>query len=120
MSGVFSPEILSALAASVSTIAGGSQAWVWYDKKRRDKVIDELISDLKKISEKQIEHSNTFITEEQTRKLLQEYFVKLEQAQAETSRDVKDIHTAVINLTIQIEKANAIADYKKELGKMRD
>lgn len=108
------PEVISYIAATISTMAGGSQAWVWYDKKRRDKTIDEILKDLKELSKKQIEHSNTFVTEEQTRKLLQEYFSKLEQSQAETSKDVKSIHEAVSKLTMQLEIMNAIKDYEKE------
>lgn len=114
MSGL-TPEVISYLAAVVSTISGGSQAWVWYDKKRRDKTIDEILKDLRDISSKQIEHSNTFITEEQSRKLLQEYFSKLEQAQAETSKDVKSIGEAIAKLTTQLEILNAIRDYEKEI-----
>lgn len=115
-----SPEIVSYLAATLSTVAGGSQAWVWYDKKRRDRTIDELIKDIKELSKKQIEHSNTFVTEEQTRKLLQEYFSKLEQSQAETSRDVKYIHEAVTKLTMQLEIMNALKEYEKEQQRNKD
>ncbi len=121
------PDTIASLAAAISTLAGGSQVWFWYDKKRRDKLLDNIMTDLKSVSDKQIEHGKVFITEDKTRQLLKEYLDKLELSQAETSKDIKhyqeetskdikDINNMITKLATQLEIMNAIKDYEKDLN----
>tara|TARA_A100000171_G_C2066908_1_gene112788 strand:+ start:76 stop:453 length:378 start_codon:yes stop_codon:yes gene_type:complete len=117
-----SPELVSLVSAALATGSGVGNAWFWYDKKKGDKeseafqkkldLLDTLVDDLAK---QQVEHDNKFITEEQTRKLLQEYFAELKQSWADTNSDVKDIKNNLMELTMQLRVLNAVRDIEKEL-----
>lgn len=110
-----SPETLALISTAIASLSGSGSAWMWYDKKRRDKVLDQLAKDLSALSKEQIEHSNKFITEEQTRKLLQEYIAKLEQSWAETNQDIKEMKLAQQELIMDLRVMNALKDYEKEI-----
>ena len=112
-----SPELVSAISAAIATGSGIGNVWFWYDKKRGDRKIDSLEAFINQVAKQQIEHDNKFITEEQTRKLLQEYFAELQKSWADTNSDVKDIKSNLVELTMQLRVMNAVRDVEKELKK---
>jgi len=119
-----SPELVSAISAAIATGSGVGNAWFWYDKKRGDKTSDDLHRKFEaldklvdQLARQQVEHDNKFITEEQTRKLLQEYFAELKQSWSDTNADVKDIKNSLTELTMQLRVMNAVMDIEKELTK---
>ncbi|QDP64733.1 MAG: hypothetical protein GOVbin2917_48 [Prokaryotic dsDNA virus sp.] len=122
-----SPEHLSLIATAIASGSGIGNAWFWYDKKRgdkksdeQDKTISELRTLIEAVAKQQVEHDNKFITEEQTRKLLQEYLTDLKQSWADTNSDVKEIKSAMTELTMQLRVLNAVRDIEKELTSKKE
>lgn len=107
-------DTISTLAALLAGGSGIGSAWFWYDKRRLDKRIDHLDTKLDHVSDKQLEHSNKFITEPEARKLLQETVSKIEQAWAETNSDVKEIRTLLSELNTELRIINAVQSVVKE------
>lgn len=119
-----SPEVVSTIAAVVASGSGIGNVWFWYDKKKGDKDqadVKKDIADLKilinNVAKQQVEHDNKFITEEQTRKLLQEYLTDLKQSWSDTNSDVKEIKSTVMELATELRVINAVRNIEKELTK---
>ena len=69
------PILLKALnifGGVVGTAGGATGAWVWYDRKRRDKILDEYGSDIVGLKQIVATHENKFITEDKVREIVSE------------------------------------------------
>lgn len=108
------PTTLSTLAAVLAGGSGAGNVWFWYDKKRSDRRLDELVEKITAIVNLQTEHENKFITETKTRELLQEYLHNLEQRHAETSTDVKEMKKLLSELNTELRIINAVQNVAKE------
>lgn len=122
-----SPDSLSIIATAIASGSGIGNAWFWYDKKRGDKrsddlnkEVDDLRSLIQQVAKQQVEHDSKFITEEQTRKLLQEYLTDLKQSWADTNSDVKDIKSTVMELATELRVINAVRNIEKELSSKKE
>lgn len=114
------PEVLASVATAIATGSGVGNMWFWYDKKKGDKTVDDLKNKVENLAKQQIEHDNKFITEAQTRSLLQEYFAPLQKSWADTNSDVKDIKNNLMELTMQLRVINAVRDLEKDLNSKKD
>jgi hypothetical protein len=101
------------LVIALATLVGGS-TWFWYDKKVKDKHFNDLSTKVTKLSDKQIEQENKFVTEPRTREILREEIEGLKRDLSEVKTHVFNISDNLSGLIIEIRVLTAIQDLLKD------
>jgi len=104
---------LWSLVIALSTLVGGG-AWFWYDKKAKDKEFSNLSEKVTKLSDKQIEQENKFVTETRTREILREEIVELKKDISSVKTHVYSISDNLSGLIVEIRVLTAIQDLLKD------
>lgn len=106
-------KIISLVATPLLVIIN---AWFWYDKKRTDATISELVTTVSNLSKQQIEHENKFITEQRTREIIRDEIKPIKDDTSETKTNVRTIMENFMELRTDLKVLNAVQETRKEMN----
>ncbi len=108
------------LVTVIGILTGGHGAYYWYDKKRRDKTLDSLTSDMKNTTTElaavktQLDsHSEKFVTDPRAREIVKEEVAVIKEDVAETKEHVSEIHKITQELVTEIRVMNAVENERQ-------
>lgn len=103
----------------VATISAGSSVWFWYDRKRRDKRLDQHQQKIEGIHEAQVRHSVQFVQERQVREITRDEMAPLKESHSEVKSMMLDLSAKVMAIStsqeVQTQILKQVADSLQEM-----
>jgi hypothetical protein len=102
----------------ITTLSSGSTAWLWYDRKRRDKTLDSHGAKIESLLTKQAVHEKVYVNDTQVRMIVRDETLALKESHSELKAMVSalgdNVNGIMISLEVQTEILKNLAERFEE------